>query len=78
MNRSKTGNLPVYLDYRSGRTKVVTMIRKIEGDVSVSSVAMCLWGVAASWCVSSISDVVLGCTMVAYNPGYIAIYWDVS
>lgn len=28
-------NLPVYLDYRSGRSQIVTQIRKIDGDVLV-------------------------------------------
>lgn len=28
------GNVPVYLDFLSGRTKTVTLIRKVQGDAS--------------------------------------------
>ena len=28
-------NLPVYLDYRNGRSRILTQIRKIDGDVLV-------------------------------------------
>lgn len=31
--RSKMGNLPVYSDTRSGGSKVVTILRKFQGDV---------------------------------------------
>eukprot|EP01027_Heterolobosea_sp_BB2_P023831 GEZU01035849.1.p1 GENE.GEZU01035849.1~~GEZU01035849.1.p1 ORF type:complete len:184 (-),score=7.23 GEZU01035849.1:111-614(-) len=31
--RTPFGNLPVYMDYKNGRTKIVTVVRKIEGDV---------------------------------------------
>eukprot|EP00162_Nutomonas_longa_P022493 comp5629_c0_seq1/m.5091 comp5629_c0_seq1/g.5091 ORF comp5629_c0_seq1/g.5091 comp5629_c0_seq1/m.5091 type:complete len:110 (-) comp5629_c0_seq1:10-339(-) len=30
--RSKSNNLPVYLDYKNGRTRIVTIIRNISGD----------------------------------------------
>lgn len=33
VERSSTGNLPVYSDFRAGRNKVVTEIRKIRGNV---------------------------------------------
>jgi large subunit ribosomal protein L49 len=34
VHRTELGrNLPVYLDYKNGRTKVVTILRKCEGDV---------------------------------------------
>ena len=33
--RSKFGNLPVYLDYKSGGSRILTIVRKIEGDVEV-------------------------------------------
>eukprot|EP00731_Ephydatia_muelleri_P027460 Em0019g333a len=31
--RSKFSNLPVYLDYRNGGTRILTKIRRIDGDV---------------------------------------------
>ena len=34
--RTKSRNLPVYLDYKNGRTRVLTLIRKIDGNVVVS------------------------------------------
>ena len=37
--RTKSRNLPVYLDYKNGRTRVLTLIRKIDGNVVVSHVA---------------------------------------
>ncbi|KAL9652305.1 hypothetical protein ABK040_011963 [Willaertia magna] len=33
VSRSKFGQLPIYLDYKNGRTKVITIVRKIKGDV---------------------------------------------
>ena len=33
--RSRYGNLPVYLDYKSGGSRVLTIIRKVEGDAEV-------------------------------------------
>lgn len=33
--RSKFSNLPVYLDYRNGGTRVLTTIRRIDGDIMV-------------------------------------------
>ena len=38
--RSKNNNLPVYSDYRHGRTKVYTIVRKLEGDLLVSPKAL--------------------------------------
>lgn len=32
VRRTKSNNLPVYLDYRNGRARILTIIRKIEGD----------------------------------------------
>lgn len=40
--RSRFGNLPVYLDYKSGGNRVLTIIRKVEGD-AVVSVGMVSW-----------------------------------
>ena len=36
--RSRFGNLPVYLDYKSGGSRVLTIVRKVEGDAVVSGV----------------------------------------
>ena len=33
--RSRFGNLPVYLDYKSGGNRVLTLVCKIEGDIRV-------------------------------------------
>nr|AAT92839.1 YCR071C [Saccharomyces cerevisiae] len=33
VERSRTGNLPVYSAYKNGGNKIITEIRKIEGDV---------------------------------------------
>ena len=38
VNRSRTGNLPVYTDYKNGRKTVLTQIRKIDGDIMVSHI----------------------------------------
>ena len=35
VNRTKSSNLPVYLNYTSGRTRIITVVRKIDGDVVV-------------------------------------------
>ena len=36
INRTELGKqLPVYVDYKNGRTRVVTQIRKYEGDETV-------------------------------------------
>ena len=35
MRRTKTNNIPVYLDYKNGKTRTLTIVRKIEGDVQV-------------------------------------------
>lgn len=32
--RTKSNNLPVYLDYKNGRTKVVTVLRNYRGDIT--------------------------------------------
>lgn len=37
--RSKNRNLPVYTDYKSGRNQVLTLVRKIEGNVQVNLTA---------------------------------------
>ncbi|KAL0478897.1 54S ribosomal protein img2, mitochondrial [Acrasis kona] len=31
--RTNSGSLPVYIDFRAGRTRTDTLLRKIEGDV---------------------------------------------
>jgi hypothetical protein len=33
--RSKTNNLPVYTEFRCGRQRKFTIIRKVEGDLQV-------------------------------------------
>jgi len=33
IQRSKTNNIPVYVKYSNGRSKVVTSIRKVRGDI---------------------------------------------
>ena len=33
VERSRTGNLPVYSAYKNGGNKIITEIRKIEGDI---------------------------------------------
>ena len=35
VKRSRMNNLLVYLDYRNGRSRIVTQIRKRDGDVMV-------------------------------------------
>ena len=37
IHRSRQGNLPVYSDTRSGGSKVVTVVRKYQGDVHALS-----------------------------------------
>ncbi|KAG2377824.1 hypothetical protein C9374_008909 [Naegleria lovaniensis] len=34
VSRSAYGSLPVYLDYKNGRTKTITIVRKIKGDLN--------------------------------------------
>lgn len=41
--RSRFGNLPVYLDYKSGGSRVLTIIRKVEGDAGVSGCGLLYW-----------------------------------
>ena len=40
VNRTKSNNLPVYLNYRSGNTRTITVIRKLDGDLMVSGHGM--------------------------------------
>ena len=35
ITRSKFGNLPVYVNYKKGRTRIITKIRNVRGDVEV-------------------------------------------
>ncbi len=35
VHRSKYKNLPVYTDYKSGRSQVLTRVTKVDGDVMV-------------------------------------------
>uniref|UniRef100_A0A7S3ZCL9 Large ribosomal subunit protein mL49 n=1 Tax=Lotharella globosa TaxID=91324 RepID=A0A7S3ZCL9_9EUKA len=35
VERTKTNNLPVYLHYKKGRTRCVTVVKKYRGDVEV-------------------------------------------
>lgn len=35
IKRSKYNNIPVYTDYRSGRTRKLTIIRRVKGDLKV-------------------------------------------
>lgn len=37
VTRSKFGNLPVYINYKKGRTRIITRIRNIRGDVEVTA-----------------------------------------
>ncbi|XP_003389524.1 PREDICTED: 54S ribosomal protein img2, mitochondrial-like [Amphimedon queenslandica] len=32
VRRTKTNNIPVYLDYKGGGTRTLTIVRKIDGD----------------------------------------------
>ena len=40
VHRSRMGNLPIYSDTRSGGSKVVTVLRKYQGDVDALSHAV--------------------------------------
>jgi large subunit ribosomal protein L49 len=40
VHRSRNGNLPVYSDFRIGGSKVVTILRKYQGDVDALSTAV--------------------------------------
>ncbi|KAJ3177523.1 hypothetical protein HK101_010221 [Irineochytrium annulatum] len=40
IERTKNGWLPVYTDFKNGRTRVVTIIRKIRGDVRALAKAL--------------------------------------
>ena len=40
VHRSRMGNLPVYSDTRSGGSKVVTVLRKYQGDVNALSTSI--------------------------------------
>ena len=31
-SRSRTSNLPVYTDFKNGRTRIVTIVRRFSGD----------------------------------------------
>jgi hypothetical protein len=33
VHRTEQGSLPVYIDYKKGRSQTLTMIRKVDGDV---------------------------------------------
>eukprot|EP00794_Sanderia_malayensis_P019993 gene19993-21953_t len=33
IRRSRTNNLPVYTDYKTGRTRIITQVRKVSGDL---------------------------------------------
>mmetsp|Transcript_5005 Transcript_5005/g.7424 ORF Transcript_5005/g.7424 Transcript_5005/m.7424 type:complete len:148 (+) Transcript_5005:35-478(+) len=33
IKRTKSGSLPVYIDYKNGRSKTVTLLRRVEGDL---------------------------------------------
>ena len=35
ITRSKFGNLPVYINYKKGRTRIITKIRNVRGDIEV-------------------------------------------
>ena len=49
VSRSKYRNLPVYTDYKSGGSQVLTSVRKIEGNLEVNSLSCvnCTWESAA-------------------------------
>jgi hypothetical protein len=42
VSRTKSDQLPVYSEYRNGRTRVLTILRRITGDYEVRSGALCL------------------------------------
>mmetsp|Transcript_32715 Transcript_32715/g.52986 ORF Transcript_32715/g.52986 Transcript_32715/m.52986 type:complete len:150 (+) Transcript_32715:23-472(+) len=35
IQRTRSGNLPVYLDYRKGRTMCITIVRRVKGNHNV-------------------------------------------
>ncbi|XP_011404806.1 PREDICTED: uncharacterized protein LOC100631663 isoform X1 [Amphimedon queenslandica] len=37
VRRTKTNNIPAYLDYKGGGTRTLTIVRKIDGDTEVSN-----------------------------------------
>ena len=37
VRRSRSNNLPVYLDYKNGRARIITIIRNVEGNLEVSN-----------------------------------------
>uniref|UniRef100_A0A1X7UJM8 Uncharacterized protein n=1 Tax=Amphimedon queenslandica TaxID=400682 RepID=A0A1X7UJM8_AMPQE len=37
VRRTKTNNIPAYLDYKSGGTRILTISEKINGDTEVSN-----------------------------------------
>ena len=61
MRTDKGKQLPVYTDFKNGRSRVVTSVRKVAGDVQVR--AAC----------SSFSAAVLG--VYSFNPPWLAHRW---
>lgn len=41
VRRSRYQQLPVYSDYKNGRTRILTKISKIDGDIVVSGTCVC-------------------------------------
>jgi len=37
VNRTPSNNLPVYTDIRNGRTRILTLVRKVEGNATALS-----------------------------------------
>jgi large subunit ribosomal protein L49 len=37
VTRSRTRNLPVYTDYANGRTRVLTIVRRVTGDADAAA-----------------------------------------
>lgn len=33
IQRTETGSLPVYIDYKNGRTRTMTIVRKVQGNI---------------------------------------------
>eukprot|EP00741_Cyanophora_paradoxa_P019551 tig00021127_g18873.t1 len=61
IHRSDKGQIPVYRDYRNGRTRVFTILRKIEGDPKLLAKDM--------------SEVCYG-SFVEVRPGYLRVQGD--
>jgi hypothetical protein len=48
--RTKSGRLPIYTDYKNGRTKKITILRKFSGDRKVKHPPPSAHTAAHAWC----------------------------